>query len=204
VRWNFSVVLICISFMVRDGEHFFMCFFAIWISFFEKVLFSSVEHCLIVSLFLEEFDFLSFVYILVISPLSDVFSSHFHILSHSTVQPYCSLNMRDSFTPKMALTGVSHWEVIKLPFCILGQAWISTHILTSLMSGAALPRWFLHLTGFHCASEFLTLTLLEGESPSRSSCSLAPGGISWCSRMMYPSDKGGGNSPSPQSCIMSP
>jgi hypothetical protein len=24
VRWNLSVVLICISFMARDGEHFFM------------------------------------------------------------------------------------------------------------------------------------------------------------------------------------
>jgi hypothetical protein len=42
VRWNLSVVLICISFMTRDGEHFFMCFLAIWISSFEKVLFSSV------------------------------------------------------------------------------------------------------------------------------------------------------------------
>jgi hypothetical protein len=29
VRWNLSVVLIFISFMARDGEHFFMCFLAI-------------------------------------------------------------------------------------------------------------------------------------------------------------------------------
>jgi hypothetical protein len=44
VRQNLSVVLICISFMVRDGEHFFMCLLAVWTSFFEKVLFSSVIH----------------------------------------------------------------------------------------------------------------------------------------------------------------
>jgi hypothetical protein len=36
--------------MAKDGEHFFMCFLAIWTSFFEKVLFSSVAHFFIGSL----------------------------------------------------------------------------------------------------------------------------------------------------------
>jgi hypothetical protein len=29
VRWNLSVILICIPFMARDGEHFFICLLAI-------------------------------------------------------------------------------------------------------------------------------------------------------------------------------
>jgi hypothetical protein len=36
VKQNLSVVLICISFMARDGEHFLMCFLAIWISSMKK------------------------------------------------------------------------------------------------------------------------------------------------------------------------
>jgi ABC-type multidrug transport system permease subunit len=59
-------------FMARDGEHFSMCFLAICISSFEKVLFSSVAHFFIGSLiFFGEFSFLSSLF-LVISPLSDV------------------------------------------------------------------------------------------------------------------------------------
>jgi hypothetical protein len=58
--------------MARDGEHFFMCFLAIWISSFRKVLFSSFAYFFIGSLILKEFTFLSSMYILVISPLSDI------------------------------------------------------------------------------------------------------------------------------------
>jgi hypothetical protein len=37
VRWNLSMVLICISFMARDSACFFMWFFlAIWTSSFES------------------------------------------------------------------------------------------------------------------------------------------------------------------------
>jgi hypothetical protein len=69
VRWNLSMVLICISFMARDGGHFFMWFLVIWISSFEKFLFSSVAHFFIGLLIFGEFSFLSS---LCISPLSDV------------------------------------------------------------------------------------------------------------------------------------
>jgi hypothetical protein len=72
VRKNLNVVLICIFLLARDGGHFFMCFLAIWISSFEKVLFSSVAHFFIGSLTFGEFSFLSSLYILVVSPLFDV------------------------------------------------------------------------------------------------------------------------------------
>jgi hypothetical protein len=59
--------------MARDGEHFYMCFWPFKISSFEKDLFSSVAHFFIGSLILGEFSFLSSLYILVISLLSDVY-----------------------------------------------------------------------------------------------------------------------------------
>jgi hypothetical protein len=46
-----------ISFMARDGEQFFMCILAIWISSFENALFSSVAHFFISSLIWGEFIF---------------------------------------------------------------------------------------------------------------------------------------------------
>jgi hypothetical protein len=47
VRWNLRVVLICISLMTKDVEHFFKCLSAIWYSSFENSLFSCVPHLLI-------------------------------------------------------------------------------------------------------------------------------------------------------------
>jgi hypothetical protein len=44
VRWNLRVVLIFISLMNKDVEHFFRCFSAIWYYSVENFLFSSVPH----------------------------------------------------------------------------------------------------------------------------------------------------------------
>jgi hypothetical protein len=46
VRWNLRVVLICISLMIKDAEHFFRCFSAIWYSSGETSFFSSEPHFL--------------------------------------------------------------------------------------------------------------------------------------------------------------
>ena len=81
MRWNLRVVLICTCLMIKDVEHFLRCFSALRYSWVENSLFSSIAYFLMGFFEFLESSFLSSLYILDISLLSDL--GLVKILSHS-------------------------------------------------------------------------------------------------------------------------
>jgi hypothetical protein len=72
VPWNLRIVLICISLVTKDVEHFFSCFSAIQCSSIENPSFSFVAHFLIGLFSSLESNFLTSLHIVNISPPSDI------------------------------------------------------------------------------------------------------------------------------------
>lgn len=47
MKWNLTMILICISLIANDVQHLYLCLLVIYVSYLEKCLFISFDHLLI-------------------------------------------------------------------------------------------------------------------------------------------------------------